>query len=171
VQYASGGTGGLSHLGMEYLLRRLDLRMEHVPYRSGPLAMQDVMGGRIQVHMGNALDMMAAQQAGTIRMIAVTGAARSALIPDVPTVAEQGFPGFELGTWNGMAAPAGTPPAVVARIAGIMRQACGDAGVREALLRIGTDPVCSTPEEMAASMRRLTPVMREAIALSGATVN
>jgi tripartite-type tricarboxylate transporter receptor subunit TctC len=171
VQYASGGTGGLSHLGMEYLLRRLDLQMEHVPYRSGPLAMQDVMGGRIQVHMGNALDMMAAQQAGTIRMIAVTGAARSALIPDVPTVAEQGFAGFEIGTWNGVAAPSGTPPAVVARIAGIMRQACGDAGVREALLRIGTDPVCSTPEEMAASMRRLTPVMREAIALSGATVN
>ena len=171
MQYASGGTGGLSHLGMEYLLRRLDLRMEHVPYRSGPAAMQDVMGGRVHVHLGNALDMMAAQQAGTIRMIAVTGATRSALIPDVPTVAEQGNPGFEIGTWNGMAAPAGTPPAIVARLAGLMRQACADEGVRQSLLRIGTDPVCSTPQEMAESMRRMTPVMREAIALSGATVN
>ncbi len=171
VHYASGGTGGLSHLGMEYLLKRLDLRMEHVPYRSGPLAMQDVMGGRIHVHMGNALDMMAAVQAGTVRLIAVTGAARSPLIPDVPTVAEQGFAGFEIGTWNGMMAPAGTPPAIVARLAGLMRQACADAGVRQALLRIGTDPVCSTPQEMAESIHRLTPVMREAITLSGATVN
>jgi tripartite-type tricarboxylate transporter receptor subunit TctC len=171
VHYASGGTGGLSHLGMEYLLKRLDLTMEHVPYRSGPLAMQDVMGGRIQVHLGNALDMIPAVQGGTVRLIAVTGAARSALIPDVPTVAEQGFAGFEIGTWNGMAAPAGTPPAIVARIAGIMRQACAEDSVRQALLRIGTDPVCSTPQEMAESMRRLTPIMREAIVLSGATVN
>jgi tripartite-type tricarboxylate transporter receptor subunit TctC len=156
---------------MEFFLKRLDLRMEHVPYRSGPLAMQDVMGGRIQVHMGNALDMIPAMQAGTVRLIAVTGATRSALIPDVPTVAEQGYPGFEIGTWNGMMAPAGTPAPIVARLAALMRQACADEGVRQALLRIGTDPVCSTPQEMAESIRRLTPVMREAITLSGATVN
>ncbi|NGM22164.1 tripartite tricarboxylate transporter substrate binding protein [Roseomonas stagni] len=171
LQYASGGTGGLSHLGMEVLLQRLGLQMEHVPYRSGPLAMQDMMGGRIQVHLGNALDMTAARDAGMIRLLAVTGTSRSAILPDVPTVAEQGWPGFEVTTWNGLAGPAGLPPAIRDRIAGAMRQACGDDGVRRSLLRIGADPLCSTPAEMAASMQRLTPIMREAIALSGATVN
>jgi tripartite-type tricarboxylate transporter receptor subunit TctC len=171
LQYASGGTGGLSHLGMEVLLQRLGLQMEHVPYRSGPLAMQDMMGGRIQVHLGNALDMTAARDAGTVRLIAVTGAARSAILPDVPTVAEQGWPGFEVSTWNGLAGPAALPAAIRDRIAAAMRQACGDDGVRRSLLRIGADPLCSTPEEMAASMQRLTPIMREAVALSGATVN
>jgi tripartite-type tricarboxylate transporter receptor subunit TctC len=171
LDYASGGTGGLSHLGMAYLLRRMDLRMEHVPYRSGPLAMQDVMGGRIHVYLGNAVEMMPARQAGMLRTIAVTGATRSALLPDVPTVAEQGYPGFEIGTWNGLAAPAGVPAEIRERIAGIMVRACADDGVRQALLRLGTDPLCSTPQAMAESMRRMTPVMREAIALSGATVN
>ncbi len=171
LHYASGGTGGLSHLGMEYLLKRLDLRMEHVPYRSGPAAMQDMMGGRIRVHLGNALDMAAAQQAGTIRLLAVTGAARSPTLPGIPTVAEQGYPGFEVTTWNGLAAPSGLPTAIRDRLATIMRGACADDGVRQSLLRIGADPICSTPQEMAASIQRLTPIMRDAIALSGATVN
>jgi tripartite-type tricarboxylate transporter receptor subunit TctC len=171
LQYASGGTGGLSHLGMAYLLQRMGIEMEHVPYRSGPAAMQDIMGGRIQVHLGNAIDMGAARQAGSIRMLAVTGAARSAGLPDVPTVAEQGYPGFEVTTWNGLAGPAGLPVPIRDRIAGIMRQACGDEAYRQSLLRIGAEPVCSTPQDMADSMQRLTPIMREAIALSGATVN
>ncbi len=171
LQYASGGTGGLSHLGMEVLLQRLGLQMEHVPYRSGPLAMQDMMGGRIQVHLGNALDMTAARDAGMIRLIAVTGATRSAILPDVPTVAEQGWPGFEVSTWNGLAGPANLPVAIRDRIAAAMRRACADDGVQRSLLRIGADPLCSTPEEMAASMQRLTPIMRDAVALSGATVN
>ncbi|PWS37897.1 hypothetical protein DFH01_00850 [Falsiroseomonas bella] len=171
LDYASGGTGGLSHLGMAYLLKRMDLRMEHVPYRSGPLAMQDVMGGRIHVYLGNAVEMMPAREAGTLRTIAVTGAQRSALLPDVPTVAEQGYPGFQIGTWNGLAAPAGVPAEIRERIGAIMARACADDGVRTALLRLGTDPVCSTPQAMAEAMRAMTPVMRDAIALSGATVN
>ncbi|WP_439597589.1 tripartite tricarboxylate transporter substrate binding protein [Falsiroseomonas sp.] len=171
LDYASGGTGGLSHLGMAYLLQRLDLRMEHVPYRSGPLAMQDILGGRIHVYLGNAVEVLPALQGNAVRLLGVTGATRNAVLPDVPTIAEQGQPGFEVTTWNGLAAPAGVPEAVRERIATSLRAACQDADFRERLIRLGTDPVCSTPSEMAASIQRLTPVMRDAIRLSGATVN
>jgi tripartite-type tricarboxylate transporter receptor subunit TctC len=171
LDYASGGTGGLSHLGMAYLLQRLDLRMEHVPYRSGPLAMQDMLGGRIHSYLGNAVEVLPAMQGNSIRLLGVTGATRNAVLPDVPTIAEQGHPGFEVTTWNGIAAPAGLPDAIRDRLASAMQGACQDAGIRERLIRLGTDPVCSTPAEMAASIQRLTPVMRDAIRLSGATVN
>jgi tripartite-type tricarboxylate transporter receptor subunit TctC len=170
LDYASGGTGGLSHLGMGFLLHRLGLRMEHVPYRSGPLAVQDLLAGRVPAYLGNYIDIAGLLQSDGLKVLAVTSPARSIALPAVPTVAEQGYPGFELGTWNGLAAPAGLPAPIRDRIATAMASACADEGFRAAILRLGAEPSCGTPAEMAASIARLSPVMKEAIALSGVRV-
>jgi tripartite-type tricarboxylate transporter receptor subunit TctC len=170
LDFASGGTAGLSHLGMEFLLHRLGLSMQHVPYRSGPHAVQDLLGGRVPVYLGNAIDVLPVLQNNAVTLLAMTGRARSPILPDVPTVAEQGYPGFELGTWNGLAGPAGLPAPIRDRIAAIMGEACQDEGFRSTILRLGADPLCSTPEAMRDSIATLTPVMREAIGLSGAKV-
>lgn len=170
LDYASGGTGGLSHLGMGFLLHRLGLSMEHVPYRSGPLAVQDLLAGRVPAYLGNYIDIAGLLQSDGLRVLAVTSPQRSIALPAVPTVAEQGYPGFELGTWNGLAAPAGLPPAIRDRIAASMARACEDEGFRSAILRLGAEPSCVGSAEMAATIARMTPVMREAIALSGTRV-
>ena len=170
LDYASGGTGGLSHLGMGFLLHRLGLRMEHVPYRSGPLAVQDLLAGRVPAYLGNYIDIAGLLQSDGLKVLAVTSLQRSIALPAVPTVAEQGYPGFELGTWNGLAAPAGLPAPIRDRIAGAMAAACGDEGFRAAILRLGAEPSCGTPAEMEASIARLTPVMKEAVTLSGVRV-
>jgi tripartite-type tricarboxylate transporter receptor subunit TctC len=170
LDYASGGTGGLSHLGMGFLLQRLGLRMEHVPYRSGPAAVQDLVGGRVPAYLGNYIDVAGLLQGNNLRLLAVTSPGRTVTLPDVPTVAEQGYPGFELGTWNGLAAPAGLPDAIRDRIARTMSGACADATFRAAILRMGAEPVCGTPAAMSASIARMRPVMQEAVALSGVKV-
>ncbi|MBE9604311.1 tripartite tricarboxylate transporter substrate binding protein [Acetobacteraceae bacterium H6797] len=170
LDYASGGTGGLSHLGMALLLHRTGLSMQHIPYRSGPQAIQDVLAGRVPAYLGNLTEAMPLAQNNGVSLLAVTGTARSVMMPDIPTVAEQGYPGFELGTWNGLAAPAGTPEPIIARIAAELRLACGDEAFRNTILRIGAEPVCGTPAEMRAAIDRQTPAMREAVRLSGATV-
>jgi tripartite-type tricarboxylate transporter receptor subunit TctC len=170
LDYASGGTGGLSHLGMGFLLHRLGLRMEHVPYRSGPMAVQDLLAGRVPAYLGNYIDIAGLLQSDGLRVLAVTSPQRSIALPAVPTVAEQGYPGFELGTWNGLAAPAGLPAGIRDRIAGIMARACGDDGFRAAILRLGAEPSCGSPAEMTDTIARMVPVMREAIALSGTKV-
>jgi tripartite-type tricarboxylate transporter receptor subunit TctC len=170
LDYASGGTGGLSHLGMSYLLHQLQLKMEHVPYRSGPAAVQDLIGGRVPAYLGNYIDVAGLLESNGLRVIAVTSPQRTTTLPMVPTVAEQGHPGFEMGTWNGIAAPAGLPVTIRDRLATAMAQACRDNSFQAAILRLGAEPVCNTPAAMAASMAQMTPVMREAITLSGAKV-
>ncbi|MBO1076101.1 Bug family tripartite tricarboxylate transporter substrate binding protein [Roseomonas marmotae] len=170
LNYASGGAGGLSHLGMSYLLHVLGLKMEHVPYRSGPLAVQDLLGKRVPAYLGNYVDIAGLLDNEGLRVISVTAPERLGNLPDVPTVAEQGYPGFELGTWNGLAAPAALPEPIRDRLARAMAAACQDQEFRAAILRLGAEPACSTPAAMTDSIARMTPVMRQAIELSGTRV-
>jgi tripartite-type tricarboxylate transporter receptor subunit TctC len=167
LDYASGGAGSGTHLVMIFLSLRAGLDMQHIPYRGGAPAVQDLIAGRTAGYFGNPSDMAPFLQSGEVRVIASSGAARSALAPDVATVAEQGFPGFRFETWNGLLAPRGTPAAAIARMAAAVREACAEESVRAGLRRLGSDPVCNTTAEFAAQMQAEAPVWRDVVQRSG----
>jgi tripartite-type tricarboxylate transporter receptor subunit TctC len=168
LDYSSAGSGSSTHLTMALLLQAAGVEMQHIPFRGGAPAMQALLGGQVAAYFGNTSDMIPHLNSGRVRILAVSSARRIASMPDVPTVAEQGFPGFEVETWNGIAAPAGTPEAVVRRMAQELTQACNAPAFRAALERLGTTPLCSTPEGFRAAMERDAPIWREAVRISGA---
>jgi tripartite-type tricarboxylate transporter receptor subunit TctC len=116
LSYASCGNGTPQHLAGEMLVRRAAVPWLHVPYRGCGPALVDVLAGNVALGMVTASSAMSHIQAGTLRALAVTSPQRSPLLPDVPTVAEQGFPGYQLDQWHGLLAPAGTPGAVIKRL-------------------------------------------------------
>jgi tripartite-type tricarboxylate transporter receptor subunit TctC len=171
LDYASGGAGTGTHLVMIFFLLRANLDMQHVPYRGGAPAVQDLIAGRIAAYFGNPSDMAPFLASGEVRIIASSGPQRSALAPDIVTVAEQGFPEFRFETWNGLLAPKGTPPAAIARMAAAVREACADEAIRTGLRRLGSDPVCNTPSEFAAQMQAEAPVWRDVVQRSGVRID
>lgn len=116
LNYASQGIGSLSHVGTELLLANTGTDMTHVPYKGSGAAIADVLGGQVQVFMTTPPSVMQHVQAGKLKAYAVTGKARHPGLPNVPTTAEAGLPGFEVEAWVGLFAPAGTPPAVVQQL-------------------------------------------------------
>lgn len=172
LAYASAGNGSVSHLAMALLLQAGGgLKMLHVPYRGGGPAMQELLGGRIATYFANVAEVLPHVAGGRIRILGTSGAARTPAMPDVPTVAEQGLPGFAAETWNGIAAPAATPEVVLDRLALEMGAACADIIVRERLARLGVDPVCNSRAGFAATLRADLVRWREAVRASGAVLD
>ncbi|MCK8783801.1 tripartite tricarboxylate transporter substrate binding protein [Roseomonas sp. NAR14] len=171
INYSTAGIGASSHLAMGLFAERAHIELQSVPYRGGAPAMQALLTGEVAAHFGNPSDIIPQLNGGRIRVLAVAGESRLAAMPDVPTVAESGYPGFQAGTWNGIAAPAGTPEPVVRRLAAILGEACDDAGFRTALDRLGTTPVCSTPEGFRRTMQTEIPIWREAVRATGARLD
>jgi tripartite-type tricarboxylate transporter receptor subunit TctC len=171
LDYSSAGSGSSTHLAMALLLERAGIEMPHIPYRGGAPAMQALLAGEVSAYFGNPSDMIPHATGGRVRVLAVAGPERLPTLPGVPTVAEQGYPGFRAETWNGIVAPAGTPAEVIARLAGELRSACADAAFRSSLEGLGTTPVCSTPEAFGEAMRTDAPLWREAVRISGATLD
>jgi tripartite-type tricarboxylate transporter receptor subunit TctC len=123
INYASQGNGSLSHIGTEIFKQQTGAFMTHIPYRGSGPAVQDVLSGQVQVFITTPPSVMQHVQAGKLKAFAVTGSARQPLMPNVPTTAEAGMPGFKLEAWVALFAPAGTPTAVVAKLTGDVKKA------------------------------------------------
>jgi tripartite-type tricarboxylate transporter receptor subunit TctC len=169
IAYASGGSGTVAHLTTALFLQRAGLEMVHVPYRGGALALADLLSGQVPLYFGNLAEVL--PHAASLKILAVSGARRVAALPAVPTIAEQGYAGFHTATWNGLVAPAATPPDIVARLAATLRPAAHDADFVAKLARIGVEPVGNTPEEFAALLRTDLVIWAEAVRISGAKVD
>jgi tripartite-type tricarboxylate transporter receptor subunit TctC len=167
LNFASPGAGTVGHLTMALFLARAGLKMEAVLYKGGGPAMLDVLSGEVPVYFGNLNELLPHLGGGRIRVLAVSGDKRATQLPNVPTVAEQGYPGFRTDTWNGVVAPAGTPPEVVERIAREITAGCQDAGFVARLDRIGVDAVCSSPAQFAQAIRQDIDLWREAVRAAG----
>jgi len=147
LKHSSSGVGTLSHLAMEHLKRAAGVDIQHVPYRGSAPAINDLIGGRIDIAIDTLAVVMQQVEAGNARLIAVATRARLAALPDTPTIAEGGYPGFDASAWIGVVYPRGTQRAIVARtaaaIAGMMR----DPDTRASLISFGAIPRTSTPDE------------------------
>jgi tripartite-type tricarboxylate transporter receptor subunit TctC len=160
LSYGSSGNATAAHLASALFVRRAGVDIQHVPYRGGTPALQDLLGGAIAFVFGTVSSSLQLAREGRIRALAVSTAQRIASLPDVPTVAEQGFPGFELNEWNGLYAPAGVPPQVTERLYEAARHALADATVRQRLDALGALPLGTPPVEFA----RYVAAQREAMA-------
>lgn len=153
VHFASGGNGSPQHMAMEMVNAAAGVKMVHVPYKGAAQALTDVVGGQVPV-IAQGLGVVTSQvKAGKLRALAVTGMQRSPLLPDVPTAAESGLPGFEFSTWFAVVAPAGTPRAIVDRLSREVQHAATLPETRARLVEQGYDVDPTTPEKLAEAIR------------------
>ena len=153
VTFASAGNGTSGHLALELFRMTAGIDTIHVPYKGGGPALAEVMAGQVQALFSIALTATPQIKAGRVRALAITSAKRSAVAPDLPTVAEAGLPGFEVVGWFGWIAPAATPRSIVNRLNTELVRALKLPEVRDRLLSQSTEPVGNTPQEFAAFMR------------------
>lgn len=153
LNYGSTGVGTSSHLSGYMLAKRAGVEATHVAYK-GADALRDLLAGRIQFMFATIPSVMSQIQAGKLRPIAVSSAKRSRSLPDVPTIAEKGFPGFEAGSWFGFFAPKGTPEAVISVLNKAVNDVIGVPAIEQQLIREGADPVGGTPARFAQFVQR-----------------
>ena len=154
LTYSSPGVGSQAHVAGEMLSSMAGVRMLHVAYKGMAPAMNDLLGGQVNFMFLSMTSALKQAQAGKLRALGVASARRSAAAPDLPTVAEQGLPGFEAVSWYALMAPAETPKDVVEKIAAESARALRDPAVRERLLGLGANPVGNTPAELLAMLKR-----------------
>ncbi len=168
ITFASSGNGSSIHLSGEIFKMQTHLNMLHVPYRGSAPAMTDLLGGQVQSMFDNAPSALPHVQAGRLRAIAITSAQRSPLLPNVPTMAESGLPGFDVQSWFGLAAPAGTPRPVIERLNAELNKVLNAPDVRQRLQEMAATPVPGTPEQMRSFAQSETQRWREVVKASGA---
>ena len=151
--YASGGSGTVSHLSAALFAKRANLDMAHVSYKGGGPAVVDLLGGQVQMYFGNLSELAPHTAGGQIRIIGVSSLQRAKQLPEVPTVAESGFAGFKTLTWNGLVAPAGTPAAVINRVAAAVKDMLGSPETVAKLQQMGVDPIGDTPAQFADTLK------------------
>ena len=152
VQYGSPGVGTVNHLAGEYLASETGVKLQHVPYKGNGPAMGDLLGGHIPMMFVPIPVALGNVKAGTLRGLAITTAKRSGLLPDLPTLAESGVPGFDVALRYGLMAPTGTPPAVIARLNRELNAALATEDVKQRLAREGAEALPGTPEAYAADV-------------------
>ncbi|MEI2417827.1 tripartite tricarboxylate transporter substrate binding protein [Orrella sp. JC864] len=147
LNYATAGTGTSNHLTMEYFKSQTGTDMVQIPYKGSAPMVTDLLGGQVDVMFDNMPHVLPHVQAGKMRALAVTSAQRSALAPDIPTVAEQGYPDFSVAVWYGLAAPAGTPPAIVEKINAELNKALQADDVKQVFAQQGVEAVGGSVED------------------------
>ena len=167
LNYGSAGTGTAIHLGAELLKLRAGIDMTQVPYKGGGPAAAAVVAGEVQVLVGTIASTIPLIQAGRLRALASTSLKRSRLLPDLPTVAESGYSGFDAGLWFGMTMPAGVPRPVLERIHAATVKVLAIPEVQSAMSRQGLEADPCSPREMAARIAKETAIWSEVIAKSG----
>jgi tripartite-type tricarboxylate transporter receptor subunit TctC len=166
LNYGSPGNGSTPHLAVELFARGAGIQLTHVPYKGGKPAIADVLGGQLPLVAVNAVEVQPLWKDGKLKVLAALSAQRVATMPDVPTIAESGFPGFEANVWHAFIAPKGTPPAIVEKLRAEIHKALADPEVKERLANLGAEVSPSTPQELAALVRteheRYAKLIREA---------
>jgi tripartite-type tricarboxylate transporter receptor subunit TctC len=166
VAYGSPGNGSTPHMAIEFFTRAAGIDLQHIPYRGGSQAITDVIGGQLPLVAVNALEVLPHVRSGKLRVLAVLSPNRSPIFPEVPTIAESGFAGFESSVWYGFIAPAGTPQPVVARLHGEVQKALQGPEVRERLASAGGEVLPGSSAQFGALIRserqRYEKLVREA---------
>jgi tripartite-type tricarboxylate transporter receptor subunit TctC len=166
LTYGSGGVGSSPHMTGELISAALGVKMTHVPYKGENPAIADTIGGQIPIMFGNLPVALPHVRSGRVVALATTTAKRSPLAPEIPTMSEGGIKDFEMATWYGMLAPAGTPPELVAKIQRDAARVLSDPETRERLTKMGVDLILNTPEEfkvyLNAEIARYTKIIKAA---------
>jgi tripartite-type tricarboxylate transporter receptor subunit TctC len=153
LTYASGGSGGAQHLAGELFASLAGVKMMHVPYKGSAPGVTALLGGEVMLGFTDTLITLPLVKAGKLRALAVTGAERSPLMPDVPTMIESGLANYAVNVWFGLLAPAGTPAEIVTRIGGEVGRHVRSPAMRDRLTALGAEPVGNTPDQFAAFLR------------------
>jgi tripartite-type tricarboxylate transporter receptor subunit TctC len=170
LNYGSWGNGSATHLAMELFKRRAAIDLSHIPYKGTAPVLTDLMSSQLDVAFETTNPALNHVRAGKIRAIAMTAAERARVLPDAPAIAEA-FPGFEVPTWGAVLAPLGTPPAIIARVSGEIARIMRQPDVQARFIDLGSEPVGSTPDELAALIRRDVALWSRVIKEAGITAD
>jgi tripartite-type tricarboxylate transporter receptor subunit TctC len=153
LDFASGGVGSNQHLAIELLLSMTGLKIVHVPYKGQGTALIDAVAGHVHLMMSNILSALPHVKRGRLRALGVTTLKRARVVPDIPTVAENGVPGYEVVQWYGVLAPAATPREVITKVHAAVVRVLQDPAIQAHFVNDGGEPIGGTPEEFAAVIR------------------
>ncbi len=168
---ASSGNGTPGHVGMELFKLMTGTQIVHIPYKGGAAGVTDVISGQVQLMMESLNSITPHARSGRVRALGVSGAKRAAVLPEVPTIAEAGVPGYEAITWNGIVAPAGMPRAMILRLNAEINRALAEPALQQKLAAIGAEPAGGTPEEFAKFIRSEYAKWGDVVRRSGAKMD
>ena len=168
---ASSGNGTPGHVGFELFKYMTGTNIVHVPYKGGAAGITDLISGQVQLMMESSNSITPFAKSGRVRGLAVSGGARSAVLPELPTIAEAGVPGYEATTWTGIVAPVGVPKAIVAKLNAEINKAIATPSLKEKFAQIGSESAGGTPEQFGALIRKESAKWGEVVKRSGAKVD
>jgi len=171
LNFASSGPGTSIHLSGELFKVMAGVQMTHVPYKGSAPALQDLLGGQVQLMFDNLPPSLPQIKAGKLRPLAVTSLTRAPALPDIPTIAESGLPGFEASSWFGILAPTGTPPAIIAKVNAEVAKWLASPEGKEKLVAIGANGAGGSPEDFARHIQAETAKWAKVVKESGAKVD
>jgi tripartite-type tricarboxylate transporter receptor subunit TctC len=168
---ASSGNGTPGHVGFELFKFMTHTDIVHVPYKGGASGITDLISGQVQLMMESLNSITPYAKSGRVRGLAVSGAARSQALPDLPTIAEAGVPGYEATTWTGIVAPRGVPRTIIVKLNGALNKVIATPSFREKIAAIGSEPVAGTPEQFGELIRKESAKWAEVVKRSGAKID
>ena len=171
LNYGSAGPGSTTHMAMVLFNTMTNTTMTHVPYRGSTPVITDLLAGNLQVAIATMAAVTPHAGGGKLRFIAVSTAKRATTLPDLPTIAESGVPGYAVGLWTGLLAPANTPPAIVAKLNAAVAESLASPDLKDMLARQGAEQSGSTPEQFAEEIKRETAVWRDVVQKTGIRID